>query len=114
MLAAKSAQAHEALQGLLHTGQFVREYLALTRRPPEPPAGTIDAPLGPVPGALNRYRVDPAGKPARTDYETLDHNAEGTLLRLKLHTGRTHQILSLIHISLTNRPGGGSLRGERM
>lgn len=92
LLAAKSAQAHETLQGLLHTESFVREYLALTRRPPQPPVGTIDAPLGPVPGALNRYQVDPVGKPARTDYETLESRGESTLLRLQLHTGRTHQI----------------------
>ena len=92
MLVAKSAQAHETLQGLLHTESFVREYLALTSCPPQPPSGTIDAPLGPVPGVLNRYRVDPAGKPARTDYDTLEGRADGALLRLKLHTGRTHQI----------------------
>lgn len=92
MLAAKSAEAHEKLQGLLHTESFIREYLALTRRPPEPSSGQIDAPIGPVPGALNRYRVDQAGKQALTDYETLEQGPECALLRLKLHTGRTHQI----------------------
>lgn len=92
MLAAKSAEAHEALQNLLHTEGFCREYLALTRCPPQPPSGQIDAPIGPVPGELNRYRVDKAGKPACTDYDTLETRENGALLQLKLHTGRTHQI----------------------
>lgn len=92
MLAAKSAEAHEALQNLLHTEGFCREYLALTRCPPQPPSGQIDAPIGPVPGELNRYRVDKAGKPACTDYDTLESRKNDALLRLKLHTGRTHQI----------------------
>ena len=102
MLAAKSAEAHEALQNMLHTEEFCREYLALTRRTPHPPRGQIDAPMGPVPGELNRYQVDKAGKPACTDYDTLESRENGALLRLKLHTGRTHQIR--VHLAFLGCP----------
>ena len=102
MLAAKSAEVHEALQNLLHTEGFGREYLALTRHPPQPPRGRIDAPIGPVPGELNRYQVDKAGKPACTDYDTLETREDGALLRLKLHTGRTHQIR--VHLAFLDCP----------
>lgn len=92
MLAAKRPEAHEALQGLLHTEDFVREYLALTSGAPEPARGEVDAPIAPVPGALNRYRVDGHGKAARTAYETLERRGDAALVRLRLYTGRTHQI----------------------
>lgn len=92
MLVAKRPEAHEALQGLLHTEDFVREYLALTSGVSEPPCGVVDAPIAPVPGALNRYRVDGDGKAARTAYETLERRGDVALVRLRLYTGRTHQI----------------------
>ena len=92
MLAAKRPEAHEALQGLLHTEDFVREYLALTSGAPEPARGEVAAPIAPVPGALNRYRVDGHGKAARTAYETLERRGDAALVRLRLYTGRTHQI----------------------
>lgn len=92
MLVAKRAEAHEALQNLLHTDAFRREYLALTVRAPEPSEGTVELPIAPEPGALNHYRVDPTGKYAKTDYVTLRTKPDSALLKLRLYTGRTHQI----------------------
>ena len=92
MLCAKRAESHEALQNLLHTDEFQRDYLALLSRAPRPPKGTVDTPIAPVPGALNCYRTDPAGKNAKTDYVTLRSRPDGALVQLRLHTGRTHQI----------------------
>ena len=92
MLCAKRAESHEALQNLLHTDEFQRDYLALLSRAPRPPRGTVDTPIAPVPGALNCYRTDPEGKNAKTDYVTLQSRSDGALVQLRLHTGRTHQI----------------------
>lgn len=92
MLCAKRAESHEALQNLLHTDEFQRDYLALLSRAPQPPKGMVDTPIAPVPGALNCYRTDPAGKTAKTDYVTLQSRPDGALVQLRLHTGRTHQI----------------------
>jgi 23S rRNA pseudouridine1911/1915/1917 synthase len=92
LLAAKSAEAHEALMGLLHTDRFVRSYLALCEGAPPEEAGTVTLPIGKRAGTLNEYEVRPDGLPSQTDYRILERQAEGCLLSLTLHTGRTHQI----------------------
>lgn len=47
MVAARHPHAQEVLKGQLHTADFCRTYLAVCEGAPEPPAGTVDAPLGP-------------------------------------------------------------------
>ena len=69
---------------------------------PEPPAGLIDAPLGPKPGSLVEQMVRPDGKAARTRYETLAVSGPRALLRLELDTGRTHQIR--VHLAHLGHP----------
>lgn len=92
MLTAKSAEAHEKLQGLLHTDAFERIYFALTRTVPQELSGTISAPIAPMPDKLNQYYVNQNGKPAQTDYQVLERREDSALWQLRLHTGRTHQI----------------------
>lgn len=99
LVLAKSAEAHERLQALLHTDSFQRTYWALTEKPPQPEQGVIDAPIGAVEGALNRYEVRPDGKPARTEYRLLRQTERAALVELRLFTGRTHQIrVHMAHI----------------
>ena len=112
LLLAKRAQSHEALQALLHTPRFQREYLALTDRCPMPETGVVDAPIGSVPGELNKYYVTYSGKAAITRYETVGTRTGITLVRLRLDTGRTHQIrVHMSHIGcplLGDKVYGGS------
>ena len=99
LVVAKHPHAQEQLKQQLHTPDFRRIYLAVCEGAPQPPAGTIDAPLGPVDGSLVAQQVRPDGKPARTHYETLSRRGPRTLMRLELDTGRTHQIrVHLAHI----------------
>ncbi len=99
MVAAKHPHAQEVLKKQLHTESFRRVYLAVCEGIPEPPSGTLDAPLGPKPGSLVEQTVRPDGKPARTRYEVLERWGGRALLSLELETGRTHQIrVHLAHI----------------
>ncbi len=92
MLAAKDGYTHDRLRRMLHTDAFRREYIAVTQGAPSPPSGVIGLPIGRDPGPDGRRAVDPAGLDSRTDYEVICARAGRALVRLRLHTGRTHQI----------------------
>ena len=92
LVVAKHPHAQEKLKVQLHTPQFRRWYLAVCEGTPEPAAGVVDAPIGPVPGSLMARRVDPAGQRARTRYRVLRTGRGRALVELELETGRTHQI----------------------
>ncbi len=72
--------------------KFHRRYLGIIAGALEPAEGLIDAPLARKEGSLIEQVVDPAGRPAQTEYRTLDRAAGLSLLELSPVTGRTHQI----------------------
>ena len=106
LLAAKSAYVSELLRRSLHTEGFVREYLALVHGLPEPAGGEIDLPIGPGEGGLRRVCLE--GQSARTSYRMLFPFPGGSVLRLRLFTGRTHQIR--VHLSALGHPLLGDIR----
>ena len=92
MAVALTAHAHYGLQRQLHTPDFEREYLALTVGAPKPGQGIVDLPIGREPDSIVKRRIDPQGRPCRTHYAVLGEQNGIALVRLKLETGRTHQI----------------------
>ena len=100
LMIAKTLKAHKNLVDRLQARAFEREYLALVRGYIVA-GGTINEPLSRHPTDRKRYAVKRgAGKEAVTHYRVAKHFAKHTLLRVKLETGRTHQIrvhLSHIH-----------------
>ena len=92
MVIAKTPHAQHRLQQQLHTEAFQRIYLAVTEGTPNPPSGTIDAPIAKEEAASVRRVVCPQGQPSVTHYETLRAAGGRALVRLRLETGRTHQI----------------------
>ena len=73
--------------------QVHREYLAICRGLLTPESGTIDAPIARKGDSIIERTVDfEKGEPARTHYELVTHKNGHSLVRLKLETGRTHQI----------------------
>ena len=92
MVVAKHAHAQQFLQARLHTDAFVREYLAVCDGLPPQKEGWIDLPIAKAEGATIKRMVSEDGRPARTFYQLLDAGAGRSLIRLRLFTGRTHQI----------------------
>jgi len=93
LVVAKSEEAHRRLKAALAAREIVREYLALVEGRPPSRSGTIDAPLGRDRRMRTRRSID-SDRPreARTHFETAEALPSATLLRVRLDTGRTHQI----------------------
>ena len=102
MVVAKDGHTQDLLQRLLHTGDFIREYLALTEGVPNPPEGILDGPIAKAEAASIRREVRPDGKPARTHYRVLEVRGSRAVVRLRLETGRTHQIR--VHLASVGCP----------
>jgi 23S rRNA pseudouridine1911/1915/1917 synthase len=81
------------LKAQLAAREIVREYLALVEGRPPARTGTIDAPIGRDRRARTRMSID-TDKPraARTHFVLEETLPSTTLLRIRLETGRTHQI----------------------
>lgn len=98
MCIARHAHAQRLLTNQLHTGGFIREYLAVTEGVPKAMEGTIDAPIARL-GTGARRAVREDGQHAVTHYRVEQVCGRRALLRLRLETGRTHQIrVHLAHI----------------
>lgn len=100
LMFAKTDEALRSLGAQIEHRTVVREYLAFAWGDFELSAGTIDAPIGRHTIDRLRMAVTPfAARNALTNYEVLRRYAICTYLRLRLKTGRTHQIrVHLQHI----------------
>ena len=92
MLIAKNDDAHRKLTAAWNTDAVRKEYLALVYGTPEADRGTVDAPIGRDPRDRKRMAIVEGGRRAVTDYELVERLRSTSLLRCRLHTGRTHQI----------------------
>ncbi|MEE9356328.1 MAG: 23S rRNA pseudouridine(1911/1915/1917) synthase RluD [Methylococcaceae bacterium] len=91
LMIAKTLQAHHSLVEQLQARTIDREYLAVTQKRMTA-GGTIDEPIGRHPVDRKRYAVTTHGKTAVTHYRVVERYNQFTMIRVKLETGRTHQI----------------------
>jgi 23S rRNA pseudouridine1911/1915/1917 synthase len=101
LVVACTPRAHAALVGQLQERTMGREYTALVNGLVVA-GGRIDAPIGRHPVDRKRMAVVAGGKPAVTHYRVMDRFRVHTCLRVRLETGRTHQIR--VHLSHRRLP----------
>jgi len=95
LLLARTSKAASRLAAQFRDGRIEKTYWTLVEGTPEAPAATLEHFLV-KDAAHNRVRIatadEPGARRARLDYRVLRATAAGTLLEVRLETGRAHQI----------------------
>ena len=103
MVLARSQEAHARLQELVRERALERIYLALVRGNPRSRSGRIEAPIGRDRGEPTRVSLDTdSPRDAITHFEVERTLPGHALLRVRLETGRMHQIR--VHLGAIDLP----------
>ena len=103
---AKNEYIHSILESQMHSNLFSKEYLAICEGLLVDKIGTINKPIGRKQHSIIERCILENGDPSITHYEVLNeftiNNKNLSLLKIKLETGRTHQIR--VHFSSIGHP----------
>lgn len=115
ILFAKNEYVQEALIQQMAKGSFKKEYMAVVSGFLDKKTGIIDAPISRKEESIIERCIDSNGQTAKTEYEVIDEfsldSFKYSVVKCKLHTGRTHQIR--VHMAYIGHPLiGDSLYGN--
>ena len=104
---ARTSKAASRLSKQIQNHEFKKQYLAVVEDNNLKDKGTFEDNLL-KDHKTNMVKVDPKGKPSSLDYEVLKRKDNLALVKINLHTGRSHQIR--VQFSSRNHPLWGDQR----
>ena len=107
LVVAKEDVTHRHLAEQIKEKSAQRIYIALVAGHLSEPTGTIDQPIGRHPVKRKQMAVVSSGRHAVTHYQVLESFDKFTLVKVRLETGRTHQIR--VHMAHIGHPVVGDL-----